>query len=308
MNKMKCISGLFLLALFSMGCSRSVKTNEEPTPPEKPVEVARIPIRFTIGVEAPNASRVSNNAFEVNDRAGVYVVNAQDGSPGVLTASGNQVDNMRATYNSGWQTDAPIYWKDNKTAADFYVYYPYMASISNVNAVSFALRTNQSTEADYKANDFLWGKTAGQTPTENAVSIQTRHLMSKIIIKLVPGDGFTAESLAAAGPVVRINDVQTQATIDLANGQVSPSGSATTVQPYNTNNSWVAFLVPQTAGSTQLISVTVEDKTYNLNQVHTFVSGRADTFTVTVKKTSSGINVGIDGWTSEDVDYGGVAE
>ena len=37
-------------------------------------------------------------------------------------------------------------------------------------------------------------------------------------------------------------------------------------------------------------------------------SGHRYTIPVTVSKTSNGINVGIDGWIDDGLDYGGVAE
>ena len=59
---------------------------------------------------------------------------------------------------------------------------------------------------------------------------------------------------------------------------------------------------------TNLTTVNVDGNDYNLKKAFTFVGGKSHKFTVTVSKTSNGINVNIDGWETDDTDNGGVAE
>ena len=67
-------------------------------------------------------------------------------------------------------------------------------------------------------------------------------------------------------------------------------------------------MVPQTVDETNLITVTVNGRDYNLTKGFTFESAVRHTFTVTVSKTSNGINVNIEGWTDDNIDNGGTAE
>ena len=69
------------------------------------------------------------------------------------------------------------------------------------------------------------------TPTENAVKIDAKHVLSQMIIKLVAGNGFTEASLAAAKISVKINRLKTQATANLSTGAVTAKGDDTDVIP-----------------------------------------------------------------------------
>ena len=53
---------------------------------------------------------------------------------GNLQASGNHLDNASFSYDgSSWQSVREYYWKDSVTPADFYCYYPYLASAGDVS-------------------------------------------------------------------------------------------------------------------------------------------------------------------------------
>jgi len=80
------------------------------------------------------------------------------------------------------------------------------------------------------------------------------------------------------------------------------------IKPWLTGGVYKALIVPQTVDETNLITVSVDGRDYNLKKGFTFESGKSHKFTVTVSKTSSGINVNISQWESDDIDHGGVAE
>ena len=84
---------------------------------------------------------------------GLFVVNHQaDGSAATLQTTGNYIDNTKFTYDGTWKAATPTYWKDNSTPADFYIYYPYTSSISNIEAMSWTVNADQSTTENYKAS------------------------------------------------------------------------------------------------------------------------------------------------------------
>ena len=56
------------------------------------------------------------------------------------------------------------------------------------------------------------------------------------------------------------------------------------------------------------VSGTVNGTAYTLKKGFTFVSGKQHTFTVTVNRTVSGINIGIGDWENDGTDNGGDAE
>lgn len=299
---------LFALAPLLLGACSSGDGGvaDEPDVPDTPSPVEKLPIRITTVV---NPTRATDYAFEAGDKIGLYVVNRKaDGTASDLQAKGNYVDNMRFTYNGTWAPDSPVYWLDDKTHADFYLYYPYTATISDVKAMPFSVKADQSTEAAYKAGDLLIGSAKDVAPTEAAVSITARHAMSQMLITLVAGNGFTEESLAAADVAVKINGVKTNATVNLATAAVTATGSATSVKPLLADGSYKALIVPQSVGQGNLITVTVDGRDFNLPKAFAFEGGKRHKFTVTLSKTSNGINVTIGQWEDDGTDNGGTAE
>lgn len=283
----------FLAAMAAMvSCSENV-TNL----PEQPVD-EKLPINISTTV-----TRATDSVFEAGDKVGIFVVN----EPNELATSGNHVDNMGFTYSTKWTPDTEIYWLDKTTKADFYCYYPYAESV-NTAAHSFATKANQSSLDNYKASEFLWGKTIGVAPTENAVDIVTNHTFSNMVVILKPGDGFTEESLAAATKSVKICGIKTNATIDLATGIATANGNNTDVIPYLDGTQYRALIVPQTTTDGALVVVTVNGTDYTLSRAMTFKANKQHKFTITINKSSNGVNIGIGGWTEDEEDYGGDAE
>lgn len=272
-----------------VSCSENLENT--PTIPE----TDQLPINISTTL-----TRATDSAFEAGDKVGIFVVN----EPNALEASGNYVDNMGFTYSTTWTPDTPIYWLDQTTKADFYCYYPYAEGVSTT-AHTFATKANQSQLADYKASEFLWGKVSGVAPTEEAVNITTTHTFSNALVILKPGDGFTEESLAAATQSVKICGIKTNATINLATGVANATGNATEVTPYLENGQYRALIVPQTSAERALIVVTVDGVDYTLTRSMTFNANKQHKFTVTLNKANNGVNVGIDGWETDEEDYGG---
>ena len=201
-------------AILLTGCSGS---SDSPVPPETETpEPEMTEIRISPSVIE---SRATDYDFEQGDCIGLYVVNYSGSTPGMLADSGNYVDNMRFTYDGTWTPDTPVFWNDDKTRAGLYLYYPY-TSVRTVTAHPFTVMSDQSTEAAYKASDFMAGRVANVVASGNATVIPVSHVMSRIVITLEAGKGFTAESLAAADVSVRINGVKCGSTIDLSTGRV----------------------------------------------------------------------------------------
>ena len=138
-------------------CSSENGGNDSPsTPPTPPEPAQKLPIRISSEPE----TRATDIAFETGDRIGVFVVNRNaDGSAAALKTSGNYIDNCMYTLQGTWTSIEPEYWKDDITHADFYMYYPYTATIAGVEALPWSVKTDQRVEADYRAGELLIGKT-----------------------------------------------------------------------------------------------------------------------------------------------------
>lgn len=307
--KVRIYGVMLLFAAILCACSSSGVDEPAdvpvPEPPSSP-----IPINISVSQSGIDETRVADNVFEAGDRIGLYVVNrnSSDGSERPLATQGNYIDNALFAYDGMWRPETLLYWLDDKTYTDFYIYYPYTASVADVNNMEFSVAADQSTEAAYKAGDMLMGMAKNIAPTESAVHITARHAMSQMYITIVPGNGFTAESLAAADVKVRINGVRTHASANLATGEVEAVGVTTTVTAYKDGDVYKALIVPQSVGDGNLITVNVDGRDYNMPKAFTFVSGKRHRFTVTLSKTNAGVNVSIDQWEDDGTDNGGTAE
>lgn len=107
-----------------------------------------------------------------------------------------------------------------------------------------------------------------------------------------------------------MNGIKTGAAIDLVHGTATATGDAHTILPLENGNnrSYKALIVPQTVSGNNFITVNIDNRNFNLKKEFTFVGGKRHTFSVTVSKTSNGINVGIGAWEDDDIDNGGIAE
>ena len=107
---------------------------------------------------------------------------------------------------------------------------------------------------------------------------------------------------------MKINGVKCNSTVNLSTGAVTATGDATSVTPLFSDNSYKALIVPQTVGAGNLITVTVDGRDFNLKKEFTFESSKSHKFTVTLSKTSNGVNVNINPWGDDGTDNGGTAE
>lgn len=304
-NKKNLILAIY--SLLTLGACSSGGGNDDPTPSPTPSEELPIHISTTM------SSRATDEAFEENDEIGLFAVNHNaDGSGNDLNVTGNHIDNCKFTYHEGtWTSAYPVYWKDNVTHADFYMYYPYTTNLSSVEAMPWMTRADQSYIEAYKASDLLIGKTTDVDPTESAVTINAKHMMSQMTLTLVAGNGFTESSLATSQINVKVNQIKNNATVNLSTGEVTATGDFTTITPLKEDGKHKAIVIPQTVEEGNLITVNVDGKDYNLakaSNFHAFEAGKTHKFTVTLNKTSNGVNVSITKWEDDGIDHGGTAE
>lgn len=297
------ISAYTLLALTA--CS-SENGGDSPIPAPNPSE------KLPISISTSLTSRATDDVFENGDNIGLFVVNRNaNGSAVPLKTTGNYIDNCKYTYQGTWTTAVPTYWKDNTTHADFYLYYPYTSTIADIEAMPWNVKTDQSNLSDYKASDLLMGKTLNVAPSEAAVKIDAKHIMSQMVITLAPGNGFTSSSLAAANISVKVNQLKTAATVNLATTEVTTTDKETDIIPLKEDTHYKALIIPQTVNDGSLITVNVDGKNFKLQKssnFQAFAPGKRYNFTINLSKTSNGVNVNITKWEDDGIDYGGTAE
>ena len=247
-------------------------------------------------------TRVNDNGFCDGDVMGVYIVDYNGSTPGTLQVSGNRGDNVRHTFDEDaykWNSAYDLYWKDKHTPIDVYGYYPF-GSPESIDAYPFTVQRDQSTESKdgemggYEASDFLWGKVENVAPTTSVIRLPMRHRMANARVTLVEGTGFAAGEWTQTDKIVLAANLVREATINLADGTVTPAGEVeqTMTVPSRNGDEWRAIVVPQTvqAGAT-LFSITIGGVPYKFskNEAFTYVAGKMNNFSIRVdKKAESG--------------------
>lgn len=299
--KLTTMKKIFMLAGIA-AIMFSCMTEEEATQ-----SLEQIPINISVNQQ----TRANDSTYENGDEIGLFVVNHEASTTGELLSEGNHADNAKFTYNDGiWTPIENLFWKDQNTAADFYAYYPYSESV-NIAAQPFEVKANQSQEADFWASDFLWGKTVNVVPTPNPVNIKTTHSLSRVIINIKPGKGFTAETWAAAEKSVKICNIQTAATIDLSTGVATASGDKGEIIPFATTEgaSYKAMMVPQEIkDNSKFVVITVDGIDYIYRNGYIFKANTQHEFTVTVNRTEGSVNITIGEWEIDESLNEGIAE
>ena len=314
--------------LFGLGCVAMLFASCTKDPDEIIVQQGeQLPIQLFSSINQTTASRVNDEDFCNNDGIGIYVVNYQNGEPGTMQSEGNQVDNVRYVYNESenkWTPDYPVYYYDKVTLVDIVGYYPYVSKIDNVNTYSFEVAKDQSADAanglmgGYEASDFLWGKAENISPTASKVNITFNHKMAGIQVELTEGTGWAENEWSDLDKQVLVSNTIRKATIDLANGDITPIGDVPTTGtvPAKSGDGWRAVVVPQSVdASVALLNITVDGTSYvyRKNSAYEYLSGKLHKFTIEVsKKSDSGLAFKLVGeditpWESETITHDGTA-
>lgn len=264
-----------------------------------------IPLNISSSITQKH-TKATAEGFVDKDALGLFAVNYTENNTvaGILKAEGNQADNVKYVFdeaNYKWNPVKAVYYKDVNTHADLYAYYPYQASIKDVNAANFEVKKDQSAEATatalsgYEASDFLWGKAEDITPTQSAIAISLSHKLSAVEVKLVEGTGFAKDEFASLDKSVILTSTTRKATIDYATGEATALGGPQfdgIVMCPQTDGSWRAIVIPQAiSAGAQLFAITVNGMSYKFSrqEVVTYQAGKQMAFDITVnKKTPAG--------------------
>lgn len=291
-----------LASLLGISCRQT--THEQPQPSGQSIRIN------AVCVPSENAVLDNDTAFEDGDRAGLYVVNRINGKMESLLPSGNYIDNMRFTYHGTWTPSQPIYWMDEQTKADFYLYYPYSSEMDDPRYWTVNVPTDQSTEAAMLQADVLVGRAFNVAPANQAVELKARHMMSRLTITLQASQGMTEEKLREADLKVLVNGLITEATVNIATAIATASGTERhDIQACQTDAlTFTVTAVPQTVTEGPFITIVVNGDRYTLRRAVTLKQGTWHHATVKVGAANGNIGVTIGGWTIDNTDYGGTAQ
>ena len=314
----------FLISVFALAMMQSCNLEEMQVTPDVPQEQTYM-VQITGEINQQPATRVAvDEGFCTGDQVGVYLVNYDGQTPGILKVEDNQADNVKFTFNENgdWVSDYDIYYKDNETNVDMYGYYPY-ADPASIQEYPFEVERDQSKGAEhgqmatYEASDFLWAKTKNVTPTASKVILSFHHKMSSARVRFSQGSGWAdAAEYAAVTKEVLVTNTIRKSKIDLSTGVVTPEGEAplTGIVPMNDNGEFRAIIVPQTVAAGQtLLTITVDGQPrHYVRDVDTeYLPEKITTFDFSIsKKENTGeyeielTGVNITAWEADNVSHG----
>ena len=201
---------------------------------------------MTFVVDHPSMVRATDSNFETGDRIGLYVSAAD--AP--LEIGGNLVNNEALTFDgSQWTAARTLYWDEGTYNA--YAYYPYM-DVTSIEDQPVSVATDQSSpETDgklsgYEASDLLYAKTSNVAASTSPVTLNFKHIMSKLTIRLVKGEDFEGDMPTDAE--IFIHNTVPTATFDISAGIVTRDvkGKKTTIKARQESDfQFGAIIVPQ---------------------------------------------------------------
>ena len=247
-------------------------------------------------------TKVSAGTFEAEDKLGLYVTDYIDAmTPAPLQISGNRANNEAVKFDGAeWTVERPVYWGEGKS--DVYAYYPYM-EIEDVDEQPFSVATDQNADNAYESSDFLWAKAEGVAQEDGEVSLQMKHAMSRLVVKIMAGEDYVGSLPADA--TVHLHSTVTDARISLANGSVVKyaHGGTHSIKMRNLGVSsfaegdavvYEAVVVPQMLEtSVPLLEINSKSVSYLLEDMFNFKPGVSYTYTAVLNTSTTAIRIDI---------------
>ena len=211
---------------------------------EAPKSAKETPMTFD--VIHPSQTKATATEFENGDKIGVYI--AKTDMP--LEIGGNTLNNEQLTLTSGtWTPSKNLFWDEGTYNA--YAYYPYM-DVTSIEDQPVSVATDQSSpETDgklsgYEASDLLYAKTSNVAASTSPVTLNFKHIMSKLTIRLVKGEDFEGDMPTDAE--IFIHNTEPTATLDISAGIVTRDvkGKKATIKARQESDfQFGAIIVPQ---------------------------------------------------------------
>jgi len=300
MNKFltKAAKAAIILPLAIMSCNHDRETEENTT----------VELRLSSGVEVRTRASFpdSDTQIPVGERIAVYV----DETGGAVQLYGNNV--LVADGNGNLTGGTRMNFPANGNSVDIYALHTNatLPAVYPTSLLTHTVNGDQRTLAGYAPSDLLYTKRVNVARTASPILLTFYHLLSKIQVAIMPGEGLTVADIAG----ISIGGTRLQAQFTLAKagapdavaitpaGAVAPitmgadvSTNLTTNIAYND-----AIIVPQTiASGTVFITVRLSDETnlnYRLPAVTTFESGRKYGYLITANSSGLILTSTIEDW------------
>lgn len=262
---------------------------------------------------------VTNKAsagFENNDEIKFYKLNAD----GDAVVDNSNIYKYAGGLNNGTLSpvETPWYRDDFRTGDLISAVYPANASALASGASTFDWTCKSTGTTNAHADDIMVAapvadRNLGEIQADGNVHFEFKHVLSKVSINLIAGEGFTNDEIRLSD--VEMNNFKLSGTVDVIHGKATPTGDATdafnpkkldnvyTVTGKTVVSSYEAFVMPQTiTGNTVMVTVKLNGVKFEvkLDADKLFNPGAHNMLNLTLNKTGVVLSAEIKPWTPED--------
>lgn len=256
-------------------------------------------IRLYTEVVAPTrAAEVPTDLQDTQFAAGTDIsVMVNDNTTGDIIVT-YPLQTYTADGAGGLTTSVKQFYPASGSSVNIYAYHPANAT------QNFSVATDQTSTANYRASDLMFAKLTEitkNTPEADRV-LQFKHLFSKIVVRLLKGNGVTQDEIDAATITLGNNDLFSSVTFDVNEGTVTePTGAETMTIATDAGTSvHAAIVVPQEmTGKILTVALGGGEQSYVFPGIE-FKKGKKYTYTITVNKAELVVTTEIADWTTPD--------
>ncbi len=266
--------------------------------------VAVMPGGGEVRISSSIATRVSDNAWQVSDSIGVYMVATGDGF-GAVAEENENVKYVTSTVNGDFSATSPLYYPVSGNV-DLLAYYPYDADV-----VVDAYEVNVATQTTPAVIDLMKAERSDVVKNPAAVAMTFHHKLARIKLDISEGAGLEAEDLK--GLVVKLTGTKTTAAYDLTAADASAISfdsedvaaditMLATVNDDKVVTAAKAIVIPQEMSSAKLTFATAEYGTFETSlAIDSFTIGNEYVYNVEINRTGVSISSPtIDPWGDGD--------
>lgn len=237
--------------------------------------------RITI---SPVITRATEVNFETGDKIGVTIIQNGDFV---------YAENKLMTFNDGVFAGDLLWYPEGNDKSQIVAYYPYREGNT---PTSFSVEADQTT--GYGASDLMAASNKDVLPTVNTITMNFKHLLTKLVINVTKEVEANITSIALKGSIPT-------ATLDLAaltvTADVNVAATNITAQAVETNKTYRALIVPQTVALTLEVA-TSDGKTLSQKLTSTTLA-QGGQYSVNIRVLPDDIEVkligDIENWTDE---------
>ena len=290
--KIKDILAIVAVALMTGGCSSSdeVQSGE-----------GRVPITLTASVGTEVATRGVQETELTSDET-VYVW----GKEGAGDYDYLQAWALTAG-TGGTLTGSAKYYPlsgETLTMVALHGNFSYTEGDALPATISHSVETDQTTAGNYEKSDLLWATETGNSTNATGKSLVFTHKLSKIEVKLHPGEGYSVSDIASAE--VRMRGVLSTITIAPTDGSLgAASGTATLIKARLTEDhlseatpyALYEAIVPPQVAPTAFLNIKIGEKIATVAaDVATFASNKRYVYDITIKEFEVNVTSSIASW------------